>query len=81
MAMIRAFLFVSLLLPLCVSATDFPRPVALEPAVDFWVKVYTEVSTSQGFVHDDENLAIIYRALDVPADRRARERRVRGCAR
>ena len=78
MAMIRAFLFVSLLLPFCVSATDFPRPVALEPAVDFWVKVYTEVSTSQGYVHDDENLAIIYQTLDVPADRRARERRVRG---
>jgi membrane-bound lytic murein transglycosylase D len=66
--MIRAFLFLALLLLPCLnaSASNFPRPVALEPAVQFWVKVYTRVSTNQGYVHDNENLSVIYDVLDLP---------------
>lgn len=45
----------------------FPRPAALEPAVQFWIKVYTEVDTQSGFLHDARNLSVIYRRL--PLDR------------
>jgi len=47
-------------------AADFPRPQALEPAVAFWTRVYTEVSTDQGYIHDDEILSVIYRTVDLP---------------
>ncbi len=75
--MIRALLFLALLIPcLNVSASNFPRPVALEPAVQFWIKVYTRISTNQGYVHDDESLSVIYETVDLPlyAIRADRER-------
>jgi membrane-bound lytic murein transglycosylase D len=46
------------------SATDFARPEQLEPAINFWVKVYTEVDTRSGFLHDSEHLSVIYTALN-----------------
>ncbi|HAG71489.1 MAG TPA: hypothetical protein DCL66_04720, partial [Gammaproteobacteria bacterium] len=55
------------------SATDFPRPEQLEPAINFWVKVYTEVDTRSGFLHDSEHLSVIYAVLD--RDRSAIDRR------
>ena len=48
-----------------VDSSLFPRPTELEPAIRFWVKVYTEVDTSSGFLHDSENLAVIYAQLDL----------------
>jgi membrane-bound lytic murein transglycosylase D len=41
----------------------FPRPDGLRPAVEFWTKVYTEVDTQSGFLHDSVNLAVIYASL------------------
>lgn len=46
-----------------VSSTDFPLPASLEPAVGFWIKVYTEADTESGFLHDAENLDVIYEKL------------------
>ena len=46
------------------DASLFPRPAELDPAIKFWVQVYTEVDTSSGFLHDSENLAVIYTKLD-----------------
>ena len=42
----------------------FPRPPELEPAISFWKKVYTEVDTDHGYLHDSENLSIIYASLN-----------------
>ncbi|ORU93246.1 MAG: lytic transglycosylase [Cycloclasticus sp. symbiont of Bathymodiolus heckerae] len=42
------------------ESPHFPQPEALKPDVNFWLKVYTEVTTSQGFIHDNEHLNIIY---------------------
>ncbi len=42
---------------------DFPLPPTLVPAVNFWVKVYTQADTESGFLHDSENLNIIYEKL------------------
>jgi membrane-bound lytic murein transglycosylase D len=41
----------------------FPRPAELEPAIKFWTRVYTEVDTESGFLHDAENVSVIYRKV------------------
>ncbi|MCG8413038.1 MAG: LysM peptidoglycan-binding domain-containing protein [Pseudomonadales bacterium] len=55
------------------SSAEFPRPPELEPAVQFWTKVYTEVDTRSGFLHDSQNLSVIYARL--PLDRSQIENR------
>jgi membrane-bound lytic murein transglycosylase D len=51
-----------------------PKPPSLEPAVRFWTRVYTEVDTSQGLLHDAENLDVVYEVIDVPRSLSGRER-------
>jgi membrane-bound lytic murein transglycosylase D len=64
---INKILAVLLLLALSVRAfaepSDFPIPANLRPAVDFWKKVYTEVDTDHGYLHDSVDLTIIYETL------------------
>ncbi|HUQ53460.1 MAG TPA: LysM peptidoglycan-binding domain-containing protein [Gammaproteobacteria bacterium] len=55
----------------------FPRPAALEPAVKFWTRIYTEVDTKSGFIHDDLRLDIVYQTVRWSDDVGARERRRR----
>jgi membrane-bound lytic murein transglycosylase D len=55
----------------------FPRPAALEPAVQFWTRVYTEINTREGFIHDDLHLDIVYQTVRLPDDLGGRERRRR----
>jgi membrane-bound lytic murein transglycosylase D len=43
--------------------TRIPRPAELERDVQFWIRVYSEIPTSAGFMHDDRNLAIVYETL------------------
>ena len=45
------------------ESTLFPRPEALKPAVSFWKKVYTEISSGSGYVHDSRNLDVVYATL------------------
>src|SRR6476620_11654713 len=54
----------------------FPRPASLEPAVQFWTRVYTEIDTSEGFIHDDLRLNIVYQTVHT-GDLGSRERRRR----
>lgn len=42
----------------------FPRPPEIEPAIKFWTRVYTEVDTDSGFLHDANNLAVVYQRID-----------------
>jgi membrane-bound lytic murein transglycosylase D len=42
---------------------DFPIPANIRPAVDFWKKVYTQVDTQHGYLHDSVDLTIIYEIL------------------
>ena len=44
----------------------FPRPYAIHPQIRFWTRVYTEVDTSGGFVHDAEHLDVVYEAIRLP---------------
>lgn len=54
------------------------HPAALERDVRFWIRVYTEVTTDQGLLHDDWNLGLVYEVLrfDPAASPAERERRV-----
>jgi membrane-bound lytic murein transglycosylase D len=54
----------------------FPRPAELEPDIAFWVRVYTEIDTDQGFIHDARRLNIVYETIDVPLDARSRSKRI-----
>ncbi len=63
----KALFFALLFSCLQASAANFPRPASLEPAVGFWIKVYTEVTTNQGYIHDAVEMSIIYEKMDLPA--------------
>ena len=51
-----------------------PRPPELERDVQFWVRVYTEVDTNAGFLHDQYNLAVVYDTLHFAPNTSPRER-------
>jgi membrane-bound lytic murein transglycosylase D len=57
------------------SNENFPRPASLQPAVDFWTRVYTEVGTQGGFLHDPVNLAVVYHVVRFEGTPTARQRR------
>ena len=75
MASITAITKCARLVFVCISAVlfscqvlaaedDFPVPANVRVAIDFWKRVYTEADTESGFLHDSQNLAIIYEKLD-----------------
>ncbi len=45
----------------------FPKPQELVKDVHFWKKVYTEITSSQGYLHDNARLDIIYETVNLPA--------------
>lgn len=60
------------------TADPFAHPPALERDIRFWIRVYTEVTTDQGLLHDDWNLGLVYEVLrfDSASSPSQRERRV-----
>jgi membrane-bound lytic murein transglycosylase D len=60
------------------SADPFPRPLTIQPMVDFWTRIYTEVPTDAGLIHDARHLDVVYERFGLPENlgRRTRERRV-----
>ena len=60
------------------TADPFAHPPELEQDVRFWIRVYTEVTTDQGLLHDDWNLGLVYEVLrfDPGTSPSQRERRV-----
>ncbi|HEV2269608.1 MAG TPA: transglycosylase SLT domain-containing protein [Steroidobacteraceae bacterium] len=79
------WLWAMLLLPL-VSArapaadTALPYPPQLQRDVSFWVRVYTQIDTNSGYLHDQYNLAVVYDTLHFApySSPRARQRMVNG---
>jgi membrane-bound lytic murein transglycosylase D len=45
------------------AAPAIPYPPQLQRDVNFWVRVYTEVDTNSGYLHDQYNLAVVYDTL------------------
>jgi membrane-bound lytic murein transglycosylase D len=62
--------------PLTVAAQENPfiRPAELEPDIAFWRKVYTEVTTEGGLLHDQDDLSVIYEVMKLPSDLSPRQR-------
>jgi membrane-bound lytic murein transglycosylase D len=49
--------------PRAETSEAFAYPAELEPDVRFWIRVYTEVTTEQGLLHDDWYLGLVYEVL------------------
>lgn len=56
------------LTPVLGSEGAMPRPAALEPDVQFWIRVYTQIDTNSGFLHDQYNLGVVYETLHFAPD-------------
>ena len=41
----------------------FERPEALQPAISFWTRVYSQADSLSGYVHDSSRLDIVYETL------------------
>jgi len=61
-------------LPAPAAESPVPRPPGLERDVQFWIHVYTEVSTNGGFLHDDRNLGVVYEKMQFAPNLSPRER-------
>ena len=51
-----------------------PRPPQLERDVQFWIRVYTQVDTNSGFLHDQYNLGVVYDTLHFAPNSSSAER-------
>jgi membrane-bound lytic murein transglycosylase D len=60
----------------CALAAEnpMPRPPELEPDVQFWIRVYTQIDSNSGFLHDQYNLRVVYETLHFPPDSSPAER-------
>jgi membrane-bound lytic murein transglycosylase D len=56
------------------TASAIPRPEGIKEDVNFWIRVYTEVTTNEGFLHDERNLAVVYDTLRFSPGSSSRER-------
>jgi len=52
----------------------FSRPLELEQDVQFWIRVYTEIDTDSGFIHDSKNLRVIYQTVHFSAGMKVGDR-------
>src|SRR3954468_11732915 len=51
-----------------------PRPDGIQEDVNFWIRVYTEITTNEGFLHDERNLNVVYETIRFGAGSSPRER-------
>jgi membrane-bound lytic murein transglycosylase D len=51
-----------------------PRPPQLERDVQFWIRVYSQIDTNAGFLHDQSNLGVVYETLHFAPDAPPSER-------
>jgi membrane-bound lytic murein transglycosylase D len=56
------------------ASEGFPRPADLEPDIGFWRRIYTEVGTDGGLIHDPVRLDVVYEKIQLPADISPKER-------
>src|SRR3954471_18428034 len=73
-ALCLALLTATLLANSASAAETIPRPEGIQADVNFWIRVYSEVTTNEGFLHDERNLAVIYESLRFSASSSPRDR-------
>jgi membrane-bound lytic murein transglycosylase D len=54
--------------PARAQEAEFPEPESLRSAVAFWMRVYLEVTTNGGLLHDARHLGVIYETLELDPD-------------
>jgi membrane-bound lytic murein transglycosylase D len=59
---------------LLAADNPMPLPPELEPDVQFWIRVYTQIDSNSGFLHDQYNLRVVYDTLHFPSDSSPAER-------
>lgn len=72
--LLLSFLLIASVVPATAAEELMPRPPEIERDVRFWTRVYTEIDSNQGFIHDDWNLDVVYGTLQFKADISRRER-------
>ncbi|MDH3603831.1 MAG: LysM peptidoglycan-binding domain-containing protein, partial [Candidatus Tectomicrobia bacterium] len=51
----------------------FPVPAALQPNIAFWLRIFTELDTNSGVLHDAVDVTVIYHTFaSLPSDRHQR---------
>jgi membrane-bound lytic murein transglycosylase D len=50
------------------ESDHFVRPAELEKDIAFWRRIYTEVTTEGGLLHDPVDLSVVYEVLRFPSD-------------
>ncbi len=74
----RLSLFLVLITSSALSyAENFPKPVELERDVNFWVRVYTEINTRGGFIHDSRNLSVVYSTVNLKGGPRSNKKHIK----
>jgi peptidoglycan lytic transglycosylase D len=51
-----------------INHSPFPRPAALEPNINFWVKAFTYWTERDFVVHDRDNVSLIYQKFHMPGE-------------
>src|SRR5262245_41204368 len=59
-------LFAALVAARAFAADPFVRPAELEPDIAFWTRIYTEVTTNGGLLHDERYLGVVYETISFP---------------
>ena len=64
-----ALLLATLTAPAARAADNaIPRPAELEPDIAFWIRVYSAISTNEGYIHDMHDLGVVYETLHFAPD-------------
>jgi membrane-bound lytic murein transglycosylase D len=54
-----------------------PRPPGLQPQIRFWTRIYSEVDTNGGLIHDARDLDVVYEVVRLPKGLAPRTREAR----
>lgn len=56
-------------------ADALPRPVALESEIAFWRRIFSEIESNQGLIHDNRHLSVVYGTVYIPVNAAPKLRR------
>jgi membrane-bound lytic murein transglycosylase D len=73
----RIFVLVLVVVGARADAETLPRPAQLEPQIQFWSRIYSEVDSGGGMIHDSTEMGVIYEVIRIPEGLSARSREQR----
>jgi len=79
LAFALAWLMLTVPFASALARDGLPRPVQLEPAIDFWTRIYTEIPVDRGLIHDASDPMTVYGEVPIaePGEWRIRRQQVR----